>query len=60
MVMLHLKLNGITKCNNIVAIVCLQPPSPPQRTWVSKGRNSTFSEPGLGAYQIQGNHNAAT
>ena len=55
MVMLHIKLNGITgaaTCNMVANIMPTDPPPP----WGSKGCNSTFSEHGHIAYKIKGNH----
>ena len=61
MVLLHIKLKGITKCSNMVAnILASDPPPPPPDPGVgSKGQNSTFSEHGHVAYQIKGITNAA-
>ena len=53
MVMLHIKLNGIMKCSNMVANILSADPS---RPWRSKVQNSIFSEHDLVAYQIKGNH----
>ena len=55
MVMLHYKLNGISKYSNMVANIL---PSPTHLTLGigSIGKNSTFSEHGPVAYQIKGNH----
>ena len=56
MVMLHIKLNGIMKYNNMVAIILPTdpPPSPPNLR--AKYQNSTFTEHGHVAYQISWNH----
>ena len=52
MVMLHIKLNGITKCSNMVPNILLPDTPPPD----PRGQNSTFSEQCNVAYQIKGNH----
>ena len=55
MVMLHIKINGITNCSNMVAnILPTIPPDP--RGIGSIGQKSTFSEHGHVAYDIKGNH----
>ena len=58
MVMLHIKLNGIMKCSNMVAnILPTDPPLPPDpRGMGSIGQKSTFSEHGDVAYQNKRNH----
>ena len=60
MVMLHIKLNGITNAEIWKQIFCPQtppppppPPPPPRRRVGSKGQHSTFSEHGHVAYQIK-------
>ena len=50
--MLHIQLNGIMKCSNMVAHIL--PPGP--RGIGSIGQKSSFSEFGLVAYQIKGNY----
>ena len=55
MVMVHIKLNGITKYSNMVANILPADPRPHQ-TFGSKGQNSTFSEHGQVLYQIKSNH----
>ena len=50
--MLHIKLNGITKCSNMVATIL---PGPMPLTWPI-GQKSTFSEHCHVAYQIKENH----
>ena len=56
MVMLHIKLNSITKCSNMVANSLPADPHPPALGIWSKGQNSTFSEHDHVAYQIKDNH----
>ena len=55
MVMLHIKLNGIMKCSNMVANILSADPHDP-RGMGSIGPMSTFSEHGHVAYQLKGNH----
>ena len=50
--MLHIKLNEITKCSNMVATI-LPGPMPPTRPI---GQKTTFSEHCHVAYKIKGNH----
>ena len=59
--MLHIKLNEITKCSNIVAIFCPKTPLPKQ-PWGSKAQYSNFSEDYHVPYIIKFNGitNAAT
>ena len=48
MVMLHIKLTGITKCSNMVANILPSDPLPPTTLGMgSKGQKSTFSEHGF-------------
>ena len=57
MVMLHIKLKGITKCSNTVTNICLQTPHCPLTFGIgSIGQKLTFSEHGHVAYQIKGNN----
>ena len=59
MVMLHIKLKGITNAAACIKYFVLKPlPTPHLLTLGlgSKGQNSTFSEHGHGAYQNKGNH----
>ena len=53
MVMLHIKLNGITKY--IIMLADILPQILPLRLWGSKDQNATFLEHGHVAYQIKGN-----
>ena len=50
--MLHIKLNRITKCSNMVANIL----PPPPLGIGSIGQTSSISEHGHVAYQIKGNH----
>ena len=52
--MLHIKLNGITKCSNIVANSLPADLHPDPRA--SKGKKSTLSKHGHVVHQIKGNH----
>ena len=56
MVMLHIKLKGITGVATCNMVANIMPADPPSRPWGSKGLNSTFSEHGHIAYKIKGNH----
>ena len=57
MAMLHKKLNGITKCSNMVPnILPTTPPPPTMPLTPSIGQHSTFSEHGHVSYQIKGQH----
>ena len=57
MVMLHIKLKGITKCSNMVAIILpADTDLSPRQGMGSIGQKSFFSEHGHVAYQIKGNH----
>ena len=61
MVMLHIKLkriieNAATWYQIFVRRPPYHPPRPPTLGIGSKGQNSTFSEHGIKAYQIQGKH----
>ena len=57
MVMLLIKLKGITKCSSMVANILPADPSPFHVPGLgSKGQNETFSEHGHVAYQIKENH----
>ena len=57
MIILHIKLKGITKCSNMVAnILHADTPLPTTLGNGIKGQNLTFSEHGHVAYQIKGNH----
>ena len=54
MVMLHIKLKGITYTSTWVQLFCPKTPSTDPGVG-SKSQNSTFSEHGHGAYKIKGN-----
>ena len=54
MIMLHIKLNGITKSSNMVPNICSR--RTPTLTLESNGHYTAFSEPCNVAYQIKGNH----
>ena len=58
MVMLHIKFNGITKCNNMVANILSADPSLPTTILGDGARRSKFifSEHGHVAYQTKGIH----
>ena len=56
MVMLHIKLNGTTKCSNMVTHILPTDPMPLTLGDGSIGQKSTFSEHGHIAYQIKENH----
>ena len=51
-IMLHIKLNGIRICSNMIANILLADPPPPPNP---RGQNSTFSKHGHVAYQIKSN-----
>ena len=57
--MLYIKLNGITKCSNMVANILPQTLLPP-RLLGSRDQNATFSEHGHVAYQIKWNNECST
>ena len=56
-VMLHIKLKGITKCSNIVGNILPANPLPHDpKGWVKRSKFIFFSENGHVVYQVKRNH----